>query len=304
LRQFDARFLEEYNMSRQRAFTLVEVLVVIAIIGVLIALLLPAVQAAREASRMISCKNNLKQIGLAIHNYHDLQRRLPAGWTTASSNPEGPNGWSWAAAILPQMEQRNLQDRIRFDLPISDPANQVVRASIVPSLVCPSDILEPQFQIYGNGPADEFANQDKIGSPLFLVAKSNYAGVFGLSEIEDVPSAGEGTFYHNSRLTFASITDGLSNTLIVGERGSKLGGSVWTGVILNANNRKARIVGTADHTPNHVDHHFDDFSSFHVQGAHFLAGDGSVQRINSQIDLATYQALVTRSGGEPVSSQP
>lgn len=286
-------------MSRRRAFTLVELLVVIAIIGVLVALLLPAVQAAREASRMASCKNNLKQIGLALHNYHDVQRRLPPGWSTVAG-PEDPNGWGWAAAILAEMEQRPLQGTIRYDLPIDHPANQQVRQSVVASYLCPTDTIDSSFMIHG-GADDEFANQDQIGTPLFTVAKSNYAGVFGLSEIEDAPGAGEGTFFHNSRLTFASITDGLSNTFVVGERSSKLGGSVWTGVIPGANNGKGRIVGSADHTPNHPQHHFDDFSSYHVQGAHFLVGDGSVQRINNEIDVAVYHALVTRSGNEPVT---
>jgi prepilin-type N-terminal cleavage/methylation domain-containing protein len=288
-------------MSRRRAFTLVELLVVIAIIGVLVALLLPAVQAAREASRATSCKNNLKQIGLALHAFHDTQRRLPSGWE-AAPGPHDPNGWGWAAAILAELEQRNVQSIIQLNLPIDHPSNQPARQAVVPVYLCPTDILDSTFMIHG-GADDEFANQDQIGSPLFLVAKSNYAGVFGFSEIEDVPSGGEGTFYHNSRLTFASISDGLSNTLLVGERGSKLGSSVWTGLIAGANNAKARIVGSADHTPNHADHHFDDFSSFHPQGVHFLVGDGSVQRINDQINIGVYRALVTRAGGEAVSPE-
>jgi prepilin-type N-terminal cleavage/methylation domain-containing protein len=286
-------------MSRYRGFTLVELLVVIAIIGLLVALLLPAVQAAREASRMASCKNNMKQIGLAVHNYHDVQRRLPPGWIT-NAGPEDPNGWGWGAFILAQMEQRPLLDQIRFDLPIDHPLNQQVRETVVETYLCPTDTIDSRFQIHG-GADDEFANQDQIGTPLFLVAKSNYAGVFGFSEIEDVPSAGEGTFFHNSRLTFASIVDGLSNTYVVGERSSKRGSSVWTGVIPNANGALARIVGTADHTPNHPDQHFDDFGSYHMQGAHFLVGDGSVQRINNEIDPAVYRALVTRAGGEAVT---
>lgn len=288
-------------MSLRRAFTLVEILVVIAVIGILIALLLPAVQAAREASRAASCKNNLKQLGLALHMYHDIHRRLPTGWE-ASPGPDDPNGWGWAAAILPQLEQRNVQAIIQANLPIDHPSNQQARESVVPTYICPTDILDSTFVIHG-GADDEFANQDQIGTPMFLVGKSNYAGVFGLSEIEDVPSAGEGVFYHNSRLTFASVSDGLSNTLLIGERGSRLGSSVWTGVIPGANNAKARIVGSADHTPNHPDHHFDDFSSFHPQGVHFLVGDGSVQRINDQINPAVYRAMVTRSGGEVVSME-
>jgi len=288
-------------MSKRRAFTLVEILVVIAIIGVLVALLLPAVQAAREASRAASCKNNLKQIGLALHTYHDTQRRLPPGWA-ASPGPEDPNGWGWASAILAEVEQRNVQSIIRYDLPVDHPLNQQARQSVIPIYICPTDILDSTFVIHG-GADDEFANQDEIGSPMFPVAKSNYVGVFGFSEIEDVPSNGEGTFYHNSRLTFASISDGLSNTYLIGERGSRKGSSVWTGVIPNANGSMARIVGTGDHTPNHPDHHFDDFTSLHPLGVHFLLGDGSVQRIDDQIDMAVYHAMLSRSGGEPVSQQ-
>jgi prepilin-type N-terminal cleavage/methylation domain-containing protein len=286
-------------MSRRRAFTLVEILVVIAIIGILVALLLPAVQAAREASRAASCKNNLKQIGLALHMYHDNHRRLPPGWT-GNPGPDDPTGWGWGAELLEQIEQRNVQGIVQLNLPIDHPLNKQARETPVPTYLCPTDILEAKFVIHG-GADDEYANQDQIGSPMFLVAKSNYAGLFGISEIEDVPSAGEGVFFHNSRLTFASISDGLSNTLLIGERGSKLGSSVWMGVISGTNNSKARIVGSADHTPNHSEHHFDDFSSFHPNGVHFLVGDGSVQRINDQINVNVYQAMATRSGGEIVS---
>lgn len=283
----------------RRAFTLVELLVVIAIIGILVALLLPAVQAAREAGRATQCKNNVKQIGLALHNYHDVYQYFPAGW--AGTAPDGPNGWGWASIILDQVEQSNLKNSIRFDLPIADPANAGPLVTVIPAYICASDPLEERFQIHGGGPDDEFANQDQIGNALYPIAKANYAGVFGISEIEDISSNGEGTFFHNSRIRMSSIIDGLSNTMIVGERSSRRGGTIWHGMIPEANAAMARMVGTADHTPNHKDHHFDDFSSHHPSGAHFLGGDGSVRRLNDQIDLSTYQALMTRAGGEVVN---
>jgi prepilin-type N-terminal cleavage/methylation domain-containing protein len=281
-------------MHRHRSgFTLVELLVVVAIIGILVALLLPAVQFAREAARSTQCHNNLKQIGLALHVYHDTLRRFPPGWD--GIDPEGPPGWGWGSAILPQLDQGPIESQIVRHLSIADAANQLAREKGIPIYLCPSDSPRERFLIYGGlkGAIDQ-------GTPLFDVGKSNYPGVFGRLEIEDDPAAGDGTFYYQSQLTMADFRDGLSNTLIVGERHSKLGSSTWTGVVEGANEAMARIVGSADHTPNDPHHHFDDFTSHHPSGVHFLVGDGSVRRINNSIDLGIYQALVTREGNEPI----
>jgi prepilin-type processing-associated H-X9-DG protein len=126
--------------------------------------------------------------------------------------------------------------------------------------------------------------------------------MFGSLEIEEIPAAGDGVFFFLSRTRFAEITDGLSCTLMVGERYAKQGNSVWTGVVPGANEAMVRILGVGDHVPNDPHHHFDDFASYHPGGVHFLFGDGSVQRINNQIDLEVYQAMCTRGGGEAVSA--
>jgi prepilin-type N-terminal cleavage/methylation domain-containing protein len=284
--------------ARRTAFTLVELLVVIAIIGILVALLLPAVQAAREAARAMQCKNALKQLGVALHNYHDTLGTMPSGWI--GNQPDGPPGWGWNALLLPYMEQRNLSDSlIRFDLPIDDPANQQARETLIPLLICGSEANPKLFDI---GADDAPGNNVDGGTPLFKVARSNYVGVFGTLEIEDDPSRGNGTFFHHSRTRFADVVDGLSNTLVIGERSGKLGGSVWTGVIPAAAEPMARIVGISDHPPNDPHAHFDDFSSYHPSGVHFLLGDGSVQRINDTIDLEVYQAMCTIHGHEPVQA--
>ena len=154
------------------------------------------------------------------------------------------------------------------------------------------------------GEDEAFATNIESGTPLFRIARTNYVGVFGVSEIEDVPAAGEGTFYFLSRIRFAEITDGLSNTLIIGERYAKQGNPVWAGVVQGANEAMARVVGVGDHVPNDPHHHFDDFASYHPGGVHFLYGDGSVQRINNQIDVAIYQALCTRASGEAANQGP
>lgn len=286
-------------MSRRKTgFTLVELLVVIAIIGVLVGLLLPAVQFARESARASSCWNNQRQVGAALHLFNDSHRHLPTGWS--GSDPDGPPGWGWCSEILSQLEQDSLWNGIHRDLPIDDPVHKTVRETPLPILLCPSDGVNSTFLIHGGLGAAVFGNMD-VGTPLFEVSRTNYVGVFGTEEIEDAPEAGNGTFFFQSRLSLADLHDGLSNTLIVGERQSRLGGSTWTGVIGGANNAKARIVGIGDHPPNHPDHHFDDFTSRHPSGVHFLMGDGSVKRLHNTIHEMVYKALLTRSGNETAS---
>ena len=139
------------------------------------------------------------------------------------------------------------------------------------------------------------------GLVLFQIARSNYVGVFGTLEIEENPAAGDGTFFFLSRTRLAQVTDGLSITVMVGERRAKQGGSLWQGVIKQSNAPLPRILGIADHPPNHRAQHFDDFTSYHPAGVHFLHGDGSVSRYSNSINLAVYQAFCTIGGGEAVN---
>jgi prepilin-type N-terminal cleavage/methylation domain-containing protein/prepilin-type processing-associated H-X9-DG protein len=287
---------------RRFAFTLVELLVVIAIIGVLVALLLPAIQMARESARASQCKNNLKQLALALHNYHDCLGRLPPGWM--ADRPEGTPGWGWSSSLLHYIEQHSLELSIKRELPISHPANQQARETVIAIFLCGSDWHPKVPTIFGgadDGGDEAFATNIEAGTALLRIARTNYVGVFGISEIEDAPAAGEGTFFFNSRVRLAEITDGLSNTLIIGERYAKQGNSLWAGVVQGANEAMARVVGVGDHVPNDPHHHFDDFASYHPGGVHFLYADGRVERINNQIDVKVYQALCTRNGGESAS---
>jgi prepilin-type N-terminal cleavage/methylation domain-containing protein/prepilin-type processing-associated H-X9-DG protein len=305
IRIMHATFQKRSRLGFSRpGFTLVELLVVIAIIGTLVALLLPAVQMARESARASQCKNQLKQVGLAAHQYHDSMGRLPAGWI--AKEPEGTPGWGWASALLPYLEQAGLESSIQRQLPIAHANNLRARESVIPVLICPSDANPKVFTIFSGGSeGDEdeaFATNIDSGTAMFRIARANYVGVFGTLEIEDAPAAGDGAFYFLSRTRFAEITDGLSNTALVGERGTRQGNSVWAGVVEGANEAMVRVVGVADHAPNDPHHHFDDFASYHPGGVHFLFGDGSVQRLNNQIDVAIYQALCTRGGGETAIS--
>ena len=297
----------------RKAFTLVELLVVIAIIGILIALLLPAVQAAREAARRMSCTNNLKQVGLGLHMYHDTFKRLPAGWrgydpSDGSSFWFGLPGWGWSASILPYMEQTAIYDTmVDFGRPITDPVNDEVRVAEIPIFRCPSDIGDETFELTDGGPSVD----SSFSFPVEM-ATGNYIGAFGTVDFHLVcnPSAtdyngcvGNGTFILNRQFRFADITDGLSNTLIVGERCSKLAPSTWVGVVTGGQHGVARVAGVASYPPNSEESataYFHNFSSFHPAGTNFLAGDGSVKLIAETIEEETYHALTTRSGGDIV----
>jgi prepilin-type N-terminal cleavage/methylation domain-containing protein len=291
--------------NRHRGFTLVELLVVIAIIGVLVGLLLPAVQAAREAARRMQCTNNFRQLGLALHNYESANRRLPSGWI--ANNAQGEPGWGWGAALLPFMEGNNLFNQIDFRVPIEDPRHAEVRVTVLPTFLCPSDNGPNIFEIAaGDGHDHEhghaaFDSVDDSPEKLFQMSKSNLIGMFGTFELEAAPFNGDGMFYGNSRIKFRDVTDGLSNTLVIGERNSRLGGSLWQGNIPEAAEPHARILGVADHGPNDQHAHFEDFSSFHTGGVNFMRADVSVTFMSDSIDLQVYQAMATRAGGEVFS---
>lgn len=295
-----------FSASARRAFTLVELLVVIAIIGVLVGLLLPAVQAAREAARRMQCSNNFKQLGLAVHNYESAYGRLPSGWV--SKTAAGDPGWGWSAALLPFMEGTTTFNQIDSRLPIAHPSHTQLLTVSLPTFICPSDPLNKIFEIAedpgaGHAHGDEPENIDEEGHKLFPIAKSNYIGMFGTFELEDAPFAGDGTFFGNSRIKFRDIRDGLSNTIIVGERDGRLGGSVWHGFISAANEPAARVVGVADHAPNHPGGHFEDFRSYHPGGVNFLRADGSVRMYSQTMDELVYKGMCTIGGGEVFSDE-
>jgi prepilin-type N-terminal cleavage/methylation domain-containing protein len=293
------------RFPRPLAFTLVELLIVIAIIGVLIALLLPAVQAAREAARRMSCSNNLKQIGLALHLYEAANGRLPAGWraynASGKPNPLGEPGWCWAAGILPFVEQENVAARLlHFDASITAAANAAGRKYPLGLFRCPSDVGDKTFVwTPDEGPA---ASTPEL-------ATSNYLGCFGDQNVhicgtvsDGKQCTSDGVFFHNSGVRFADITDGLSQTFFAGERTTYLGYATWVGAPAGDACAPGLVVGTAGYPPNSAEDDAHNFSSNHATGTHFLTGDGSVQLISQYINTAVYHALSTRAGGETVKN--
>ncbi|TWU00287.1 hypothetical protein Pla108_12360 [Botrimarina colliarenosi] len=250
--------------SRRSAFTLVELLVVIAIIGLLVAMLLPAVQAAREAARRSQCVNNLRQLGLAVQNYESARRQLPPGYVIDEASPnrdaetgDGPPGWGWAAHLLPQLEETALADQIDLEAPLVDIRfSQTIQATVT-SLLCPSV----------GGETDAFALGDDSGNPLLRdgepirVGRSHYVASHGqescwgacggadeqlvftdiyagttemVTHHRDVSKIADGPFYRNSRTRLKDITDGITKTIFFGEHTARLSDKTWVGVVAGA----------------------------------------------------------------------
>jgi prepilin-type N-terminal cleavage/methylation domain-containing protein/prepilin-type processing-associated H-X9-DG protein len=231
--------------SSRRAFTLIELLVVIAIIAILIGLLLPAVQKVREAAARIQCTNNLKQIGLALHTYHDANKRFPPGYLDGNTDPNstpdndvGP-GWGWATFILPFIEQGNVYNQINLKVGVGVGSNVAISQQPLVIYQCPSDSLQDSFPVYDSS----------FSKPIVTIAHSNYVGCNGWEECFNgaggnpqpgpgadalngvYGSGGAGVFYRNSKIKIASIIDGTSNTIIAGERSSNHSPSTWTGAV-------------------------------------------------------------------------
>ncbi|SFI40783.1 DUF1559 family PulG-like putative transporter [Planctomicrobium piriforme] len=298
----------------QKGFTLIELLVVIAIIAILIALLLPAVQQAREAARRSQCKNNLKQIGLAMHNYLDVNNTFPPGHiydvVYGNGNATTRPYLGWAVYLLPYIDQAGLYGQIDTnsqgfakDWNTDNAALFTLSRTPISAYICPSDPMGPLNLDWGVAGAPS--------SPT-TPGKSNYVANYSNNSV----------FGQNTILRIADILDGTSNTFLVGEKTSKLNyyAGVWmgphrwgTGV---GQYTSESIYGYANGTPqpgvpwringdgtggtNTSQYFKGNFSSSHTGGAHFVYGDGKVVFLSENIDLTQFNAMATKAGGEIV----
>jgi len=297
------------NFPLRKGFTLIELLVVIAIIGILIGLVLPAVQKVRDAAARTQRQNNLKQIGLANLNFHDAQQRFPTGYISSfdsNGNDLGP-GWGWNAYLLPYLEQQALFAKIDFTAPIEAAIHSTVRPVVLKNLLCPSDNPPQIF------PVGTRSSTGVLTSTIANLTPSSYSGNFGVSE----PGVdGEGVFFRNSNLSVKDITDGTSHTLLAGERSWKYSEGTWIGSITGSKfatpsfspfgfelNEPSNFILShvgemiAGNTPTEI----NNFSSAHSSGVNYLFVDGHVKLLTSSINYNTLKALATRDGGEPIS---
>lgn len=281
----------------RNGFTLVELLVVIAIIGILIAMLLPAVQAAREAARRMQCTNNLKQFGIALHNYHDTLGSFPPGFILLiSNNNVTGGGWAWGVFLMPFLEQSSLQgilDPMKFTLSevTADPSLLKMLQENISLFYCPTSPIEPLREL-----------KDGAGA---MVATSNYTccrGFFDLSGNNHWATKNNGLMFGDSRVRIRDVTDGTSNTFAVGERTVLEGDKntpdrwpSWCGPNGSGGNTVSSSVANPLNHPTSI----SCFSSDHSGGANFLFVDGSAHFIVDSIQ--SDNAGFASNGSSPIS---
>ena len=312
---------------RRCAFTLVELLVVIAIIGILIALLLPAVQSARESGRRTQCSNNLKQIGLALQNYHGVNNSFPAGYISQPGGTMGPAnsmsgdagpGWTCLFQSLPFLEETSTQQAFDKTVTAWDTKNSAPALATISSFLCPS----------AGDDSLTYKVKDTAAATLAVFSRSHYVACSGRPDVwEDptftlIPKLADGVFFRNSKIRIKDITDGVSRTMVFAEQTPSHTDATWVAIVPGSQTCPTRRYPLVDcdaaapqaefHTgpgldevppvikpPNDVfPGYVDEAHSDHPGGCNIVMGDGSIRWAADTIDPIIWAAIATRAGGE------
>ena len=278
------------NNSTRRGLTSIELLTIACSALVVAALAVPSLLQARQAARSNRCTNNLKQIGLALHNYHDVYRTFSAGWYTRSYQATDGPWYGWQVSILPFVEKAPLYNEISQFASQKQPEPNELFTNRVEVYICPANL-------------EGVVNDVRGGYGV-----SFYSGNHGNERLPgsaDTPQEANGIFYVNSSVGLRDITDGASNTLMIGERGLSSAASIWPGVRQNQWENDA-VTDCSDHA--RINSDITSFSSMHGEGANFVMCDGSVRFISQTIEsrpadggqLGTWQKLSQRNDNQPV----
>lgn len=294
---------------KARAFTLIELLVVIAIVALLLGLLVPAVQQAREAARRMQCQNNLKQLGIALHSYHDTANVFPPGQVRNYGNAIGTNYWSWITYTLPFLDQAPIYNQLDLSTTAFVPTgpNAAILSLTLPAIVCPSD--PSAFEAWDSGPL-RFGRTSYLG----VTGNNAYAPGSGNQSVctaQTIAPSELGMFQVNSNHRIASISDGTSATLLIGERPCTPGNfwGRWSGpgsgnycpaAIADAMLPSHDVYGIAGLKPSSANDIYavQHWWSRHAGGAQFLFVDGHAQFLSYSMDHDTLWSLSTRGQGE------
>lgn len=272
---------KQTDMRAKQGMTLIELLVVVAIVGALAALMLPAVQAAREAARRASCQNNLRQVGTALQVYHNSQGHLPIGCVdkrVLRTNPAGRQ-LAWSAWLLPHLEESALWQQIDFRAAYDGPVNSAAAQKVVPIYVCPSTVR--------NAPGREAAVvSGPAANGTYRAAAIDYGGLYGAAQV--APSA-NGVFLYDRAVKLADVSDGTSHTLAVAEDSGR--GWLMNGEWINGEN-----IFDVGGSPNIQQD--NEMWSDHPGGAMALWCDGSVALVDAGIELGVLRAICTRAGDD------
>lgn len=330
-----------YRRCPRNGFTLVELLVVIAIIGVLVGLLLPAVQSAREAARRMDCSNRMRQMGLAIANYHSAFGKLPRAWWLETPPSHAFNGGVWSISILPFLEKQSLFEKFDHSrLPVNEFSADNVRLvqTILPAYLCPSSPGDPELRRYSfDGTPGGLPLTASDLAPSDFSPTAGVRGVYAEHAYDPVPPSGRegamqvvGPFGGTEDGNYAGILDGLSNTFLLGERtggnqiysagrvdpiataglmgldgggwGDLLGGEHWVQGSLHSGLSSPPVGGPCAINCTNARGH--GFHSFHVGGSYFLFADGAVKFFTASVDATTFASHITRRNGEVITANP